>query len=32
MQQVKQQSEKTGLARRVLVTVAGVALCVVGIA
>ena len=33
MQQVKQQSEKkTGLARRALVTVAGVALCVVGIA
>ena len=32
MQQVKQQSEKTGLARRVLVTVAGGALCVVGIA
>jgi uncharacterized protein (TIGR02611 family) len=32
MQQVKQQSEKkTGLGRRVLVTVAGVALCVVGI-
>ena len=32
MQQVNQRSEKkTGLARRVLVTVAGVALCVVGI-
>ncbi|MFN2479417.1 MAG: PGPGW domain-containing protein [Pseudonocardiaceae bacterium] len=33
MHQVKRQSEKqNGLARRVLVTVAGVALCVVGIA
>src|SRR6476660_3603626 len=33
MQQVNQQSEKkTGVARRVLVTLAGVALCVVGIA